>query len=157
MVNLAKSSKMFLTTMVLNGLILLMLAGCRGLNGDPECLSLKWNAYWWEVVEVTQLEFPWLWKSSTQQLDVLIVDLTIVNECGYKISPSWYAADAEGKIYKPTIFSDIPFEEHLFITTFHPGESARGKIAFEVPVNHLPLWIRCEYCGTAEVEIQPQH
>lgn len=117
-------------------------------------LSFELNDYYWETQEVYYFNIADLPNSGRQERDILVVDLTVTNKSG-RSAPlmSWYVTNAEGRRFEATTFSDIPFQEDISVAAIRSEATLRGKVAFEVPHDHLPLWLHCaEY--TAEAKIQ---
>jgi len=119
----------------------------------PLSFDVSLNSYYWITKKVLYLN-PFDPKSGIQERDVLVVDLTIINESERAIPvASWYLVDKDGKQFEPILLGSIPIREDFSVVVIPPRSIIKGKIAFEVPRGHLPLWLRCAEYGI-EVEIR---
>jgi hypothetical protein len=145
---------LLITLVIIYPVLLVGLEGCKPNNKEAVSLSFEVNEFYWETQEVDNFDITDLANTGRQEIDILIVDLTVTNESNRKTPLMfWYVTNAEGLGFEPTVFGDIPFEEDISTELIHPGEIIRGKVAFEVPSGHLPLWIHCaQYTAEAKIE-----
>ncbi len=119
----------------------------------PPSFNVSLNSYHWTTKKVLYLK-PFDPKSGILERDVLVVDLTIINESERAIPVvSWYLVDKDGKRFEPVLLGSIPIQEDFSVVVIPSRSTIKGKIAFEVPRGHLPLWLRCAEYGI-EVEIR---
>lgn len=81
--------------------------------------------------------------------DVLIVEMSVINQSTHQIEIlDCFVQDEGSRSYQKTAWGNVPPEESLFIADYPPGETRRGKLAFEVPRGGQSLWLYCGQYGS---------
>jgi hypothetical protein len=122
--------------------LIVVAGGCKP-HGQEVFLEL--NSYYWEKQEVYSFDVTDLANSGKQEKDIIIIDLTVTNASSQSVRlKTCYMIDEEGQRFEPIIAESIPIEEDFLFQSIRADDTERGKIAFEAPENHLPLWLCCE-------------
>lgn len=114
-------------------------------------IDIQINHHYWEAVQQGQIGVsPLGVRKITSTL--LILDLTITNKMKKEFTSLCYVRDQNGKPYFHSPLGNMAAWESLYLVPIMPGESRRGKLAFQIQENQGALWFDC----SDEIQIRIQ-